>query len=581
MPAPTPHEPHRPAPDPSAQTSPAALAAARRRLHERVRKPSTLTWDSVLAWWPWATIAAVLLAVGWLFVKPAPPKRVVLAAGPAGSAYLWFADKYAKTFAAAGVTLDVRQTFGSVDNYRRLDADAAAAAGPGFGPADDGVSVALVQSGTCPDGVKADLRAVASLYLEPVWVFYRGPAGWQLPDLAGKRVAVGPDGSGTRSLAARLLAANQIPFLNRPAPAGTAIEAMMQLAAQAAEDAKQARRDGASSSGRVASATRSTTPNSSMNPSAPPATAPAPTSPVAFIPLSDEAAADALRAGRVDAAVFVCSPRHPQVAGLLSDESLRLMSFERHEAYARVFPFLSDVKLPRGTVDLARDLPRADAYLLAPAANLVCREGTHPAIVGLLLQAAAAAHERGDLLSRPGVMPNTQFVEFPVDAAADAHFRHGPPLLQRLLPFRLAAFVDRMKVLLLPLVTLAIPLARLAPPVYVWRMRARTYRWYRVLREIDQKLRADLATDEARAAEASPDDLSPANTAADPARFADDLAALREMEKELADHKVPLSYMSEVYNLRLHTDYLRRRIDERLAGTVGTPAAGQSATFGT
>ena len=490
-----------PPPSVAAAAAPAAVAPRRPGrvpLYERFRQPS-FTWDAVRAWWPWLFVAAGLLAVGWLFVKPAPPERVVLAAGPPGGSYAWWAQKYAKTFADAGVALEVRPTFGSVDNYRRLDADAAR------GPlaADDGVSVAMVQSGTAPEGLTAELHAVASLYLEPVWVFYRGPAGQQLSDLRGRRVAVGPEGSGPRSISERLLKAHNVPFTTRPAPTSSPLGAAINMADMTV---------------------------AAVRPDA---------APVAFVPLTDRSAADALRAGRVDAAVFVFSPRHPLVAELLKDPALRLMSFDRHEAYARIFPFLSDVKLPRGTVDLAKDLPREDVHLLAPAANLVCRAGTHPAIVALLIQAATAAHERGDLLSRPAALPSTQFVEFPVDRAAAEHFRHGPPLLQRLLPFRVAAFVDRMKILLLPLLTLLIPLARLAPPVYVWRMRSRIYRWYRVLREIDRKLReaagpapvAAVATAATAAPAAAPPEHPAAPAPPDPSRFADDLATLRELEQ--------------------------------------------------
>jgi hypothetical protein len=270
---------------------------------------------------------------------------------------------------------------------------------------------------------------------------------------------------------------------------------------------------------------------------------------VVFDARGGRAAADALKSGQVDAAVFVFSPRHPMSAELLRTPGLQLMTFERHEAYARVFPFLSDVKLPRGTVDLSKDLPGEDVYLLAPAANLVCRKGTHPAIVSLLIKAATRAHERGDLISPPNTLPSTKYIEFPLDPAADDHFRHGPPFLQRVIPsFWVAAFVDRMKILLLPLITLLIPLARVLPPVYVWRIRSKIYRWYRVLREIDKTVRAAPT-----AAAGGP--------ATDPNALAAELAVLGQMDQELSDQKVPLSYMSEVYNLRVHTDYLRRRIE--------------------
>jgi TRAP-type uncharacterized transport system substrate-binding protein len=577
-------------PNSTRPSPPPAPADGRSPLHARLKAQRLLSWEAVSGYWPWLSVAAVLLAVGWLFIKPAPPARVVIATGPADGAYKWFANKYKSTFDANGVTLDVRETAGSVDNYRLLEAEANAG---GAVWRDDGVSVAMVQSGTCPDGLKADLKAVASLYLEPVWIFYRGRAGSQLADLRGKRVAVGPAGSGTQSIADRLLGASGIGWVQAAGGGGGAGAATSGTAPSASGDATGPR-DSASSIGSTppslawpdpgspatqptASGTAASGAPASGAPASGPATRPAsgpgaaaPGAPVVFWPQGGRGAADLLKAGKVDAAVFVFSPRHPLAAELLADPAVRLMSFARHEAYARIFPFLSDVTLPRGAVDLGRDLPPNDTFLLAPAANLVVRDGIHPAVVALLIQAATAAHDRGDLLSAPHALPSTRYVEFPVDRAADEYFRHGPPFLQRVLPFRLAALVDRMKVLLLPLITLLIPLARLAPPVYVWRTRSKIYRWYALLREIDGRLRAaaagPAATPAARAAAAT----------TDAARFADDMATLQQLEQELAAQDVPLSYMQEVYNLRLHADYIRRRVETHLANpAAGTLAAGQ------
>jgi TRAP-type uncharacterized transport system substrate-binding protein len=481
----------------------------------------------VLNWWPWLFLIAAVVAIGWLFVQPAPPSRVIIASGSPDSGYAWFVRQYAKTFSENGVELQIEPTAGSVENYRRLDA--AAPSGPRFG-SPGGVSVAIVQSGTCPEGIRSEIRAVASLYLEPIWVFHRGDASLQLEDLRGLVVAVGPEGSGSRSIAQRLFSANKMPWTDEMPPATR--PTTTRAASRAATT-------------RIATTTA--------------ATRPAVLPPVYFDTRGDRAAADALRAGQVDVGIFVFTPRHPLAAELLADPSLKLMSFNRHEAYARNFPFLSDVKLPRGTVDLSRDLPPSDVFLLAPAANLVCRSDLHPAIVELLVKAAVEAHERGDLLSTAGKLPSTQYVEFPIAPAADSYFKHGTPYLQRILPFKVAAFVDRMKILLLPLITLLIPLSRLVPPVYVWRIRSRIYRWYRVLREIDRRLREDAKMSRS---------------------FAEELAVLQEMEKELSEQKVPLSYAQEFYNLRLHTEYLRRRVEEREAARIvlENRSAGPAAT---
>lgn len=466
-------------------------------LHQRLRRD----WGEWFKTnWPWFALALVLAIAGWLLVKPAPPKTIVIATGRGDGSYHWFAKRYAETFKASGVTLEVRETAGTVENYRLL-------ADP-----NSGVSVAIVQGGACPPDLGVELHAIASLYLEPVWVFYRGQELARFSDLAGKRIAVGPDGSGTREIAMRLLAANGV-------------------AASAAP------------------ATPTAAPTSQPVRSDSPATMPI--APVELRAQAGQSAVDALRAGEVDAIVLVIAPSSPIVQRLLREEGpdgIRLLNFERHEAYARIFPFVSDVKLPRGVVDLKGDLPSRDVFLVAPAANLVAREDLHPALVPLLAKAASLAHDRGDLLSAPGTFPSARFVEFPLDPAARDYFQSGPPFLQRYLPFWIAALVDRMKVLLLPLLTLVIPLVRIAPPLYVWRIRSRIYRWYRVLRDADQKLR------------------SPPNSSTDHAQFERELATLVQMEKEIGEVKVPLAYMEEFYNLRLHADFVRRRIEERLGG---------------
>ena len=122
-------------------------------------------------------------------------------------------------------------------------------------------------------------------------------------------------------------------------------------------------------------------------------------------------------------------------------------------------------------------------------------------------------------------------------------------MLYRTLPFWIASTVDRLAILAIPLITVLIPLMRIAPPTLRWRIRRRIYRWYRQLRVIDDDLgRADLP----------------------PQRLAADRDQLRELDDEVSETDVPLSYMEEFYNLRLHIAYMRQRVDERL----GSDAAG-------
>jgi TRAP-type uncharacterized transport system substrate-binding protein len=424
-------------------------------------------------WLPWIGAACVVALLAWAFVKPAPPKRVVIAAGPEDGAYYAFAKQYADTFTGNKVTLDVRTTAGTLENYRLLASGEA--------------SLAIVQGGVRPDGLDGKVESIASIYLEPVWMFVREAQTPELFKFAGKTVAAGPEGSGTREITKHLMAAN----------------------------------------GALPVITLST--------------------------LGGRAAYDALRGGKIDVAILVISPGAPLLREMLADTSIRVLNWDCADAYSRHFRYLSKVTLPRGAVDLARDLPRQDVQLVAPAANLVCRADLHPAIIPLAARAAELAHERGDLLSEPKRFPSTAQVEWPLDPAAREYFKSGPPFLQRYLPFWVAAMVDRLKYLLLPLLTLVLPLMRIAPPLYVWRTRSRIYRWYKVVQAIDRHHSEDQPRPKAEVER--------------------DLEVLRVLERELSERKVPLSYMQEFYNLRVHVDLLRRRL-ERLAGGQGGEAKG-------
>ena len=142
---------------------------------------------------------------------------------------------------------------------------------------------------------------------------------------------------------------------------------------------------------------------------------------------------------------------------------------------------------------------------------------------------------------RPGDFPNARLVEHPLNRSAAEYFQHGPSLFDRYLPFWVASLISRTKILMVPLLTLLIPLIRLTPPIYRWRIRSRIYRWYEVLRRIDQEL----------------SDASAGRS------ILIHQAELERIEAELREINVPLSHMEEFYNLRLHLELVSRRVNER------------------
>jgi len=144
-------------------------------------------------------IGIVLLVAGfWLayqFVEPAPPTSISISTGSKEGAYYANALKYKEHLAQQGITLNIQTSAGSSENIQRLQAN--------------DVDLALVQGGLTQNDTP--LLSLGSLYYEPAWLFHRNSLSVsKLTDLTGKKVAIGPEGSGTRSLAMLLMDDNKL-----------------------------------------------------------------------------------------------------------------------------------------------------------------------------------------------------------------------------------------------------------------------------------------------------------------------------------------------------------------------------------
>lgn len=259
-----------------------------------------------------------------------------------------------------------------------------------------------------------------------------------------------------------------------------------------------------------------------------------------------------LLAGRIDGLVFSSAPDAPLIQMLLQTPGISLFDFTQAEAYTRRFPFLSHVVLPRGIVDLGRDLPPKDYHLIAPTATLVAREDLHPALVDLFVQAAARIHGGAGWFQKKDEFPNARYTEIQVSPAAQRFYKSGPPLLQRYLPFWLAILFERMWVVVVALGALILPLSRIIPPLYVWKVRSRVYRWYGQLRAVEQAI-----------AEVPPERQAKV--------YPEQLQRLNDIEERVNRISIPLSFADELYGLRSHIQFVRRRIGVLMAGADGAP----------
>jgi len=257
-----------------------------------------------------------------------------------------------------------------------------------------------------------------------------------------------------------------------------------------------------------------------------------------LVPLSGLKAAEELQQGRIDAAFIIAAESAPVVQVLLRSPGIKVMSFAQADAYHRRFPFLSKLTLPQGVADLVRDYPPEDITVLAPTANLIVRADLHPALQSLLLQAASEVHGRAGFFQRAGEFPAYKDRLLPLSPEAARYFKSGPPFLQRYLPFWLAVLVDRLIVLLIPFFALLIPLVKVAPAIYTWRVRSKVFRCYGELKYLEEDLRHRFV----------------------PEQLPEYRSRLETLDEEARGLSVPLAFSDLVYTLREHVNLVRQAL---------------------
>ncbi|MDO8457312.1 MAG: TAXI family TRAP transporter solute-binding subunit [Burkholderiaceae bacterium] len=432
--------------------------------------------DLAISIGPFVVLAVLLLALAYWWLNPMPPKRVVLATGPAQSAYDEFGKRYAKALSNRRIEVVLLPSEGSSANLQLLR-EGKADLGFVQGGSDDGSDVTDTAAAQSAD---THVESLGSLFVEPIWLFYREDAAKKvnasatlttLSDLKDLRVNVGTVGSGVPTLVDKLLDINHI--------------------------------DSAS---------------------------------IKKSQLEQTPATMAFLNGELDAIVFASAPESLMVQMLLQTPGVKLMSFAQSEAYSRRLPFLSPVVLPRGVVDLAADVPAQDVRLVASTTALLTREQTHPAVVQLFSQTSQSIHGGAGWFNRARDFPNASHSEFDLSKEAERNLKSGAPLLQRYLPFGMANLIERMWLALGIIVAILLPLSRVIPPLYKFRIRSRIFKWYGQLRQIDEQI------------------------AQNPESATHLRAELDDLDARVGTISVPLSYADELYALRNNIALVRQKL---------------------
>ncbi len=260
---------------------------------------------------------------------------------------------------------------------------------------------------------------------------------------------------------------------------------------------------------------------------------------VTLVPMRLSEAADALLAGKVDAAWITGNVRSDWVKKLLVAPDIELVPFDRAEAYARHHDFLVSTKLTEGSIDLARDIPALDTELIGPSAQIIVRDDLDPALQSLLLDAMQQAFSGGDAVSPPGQYPSKTQIDIPLSEEARRYYASGPTFFRRVLPFWLANFAERTVFFLLPAFTILYPLVRSIPPIYDWRIRERISGLYKQLRKLEA---------EARVAQTEEEREEICDT-------------LRAMAHKVGQIRIPLNFADDLYRLRAHIRFVLEAIE--------------------
>lgn len=252
-------------------------------------------------------------------------------------------------------------------------------------------------------------------------------------------------------------------------------------------------------------------------------------------------AAAALRDGEIDAAIFVAPVTAPYLQPLFADPSVRALSIRDPEALARRLPFVERTDLPAASFDYAARRPAERIDLVAMVARLVAQPHLHPALVDRLVEAASEIHSGRDLITREGQFPAVKGLDMPMNVQAASLIENGPNGFNRFLPYWVGAQISKFALLLVPLLVVFIPIFRIAPSLYQWRMRGKIWKHYPELRAIER--------DAAGAADARTLD-----------RLTRELDAI---EAQVSRTRLPPSYREYAYAMRVHLDLVRREIAER------------------
>lgn len=338
------------------------------------------------------------------------------------------------------------------------------------------VDVGFVQAGVSKGQNIDNLVSLGSISYEPLYLFCRVDQRFNLlSQFSGKRLAIGEEGTGTNVLALEILALNGI----KPGGATTLLE------------------------------------------------------------IDDDEAEKALLEGKIDGAFMMGdSASSRTMRDLLKQPGITAFNFSQADAYTRRLKYLNKLVLLEGSIDFGKNVPDRNINLLSPTVELIARTDLHPALSDLLLEAATEVHSRAGRYQRQGEFPAPLEHEYRISSDAQRFYKSGKSFLYRYLPFWMASLLNRILVIIVPMILLLIPGLKSIPAIYRWRIRMRILRWYRALLVLESDLSLNITSEKREAL----------------------VRRLDHIEQTVNNLKIPASFADQFYSLRSHIAIVRARL---------------------
>lgn len=254
--------------------------------------------------------------------------------------------------------------------------------------------------------------------------------------------------------------------------------------------------------------------------------------------LSYSDAVTALLEGTIDIAVFVAPIDAPYLVAAYADRRIRLVPLDYSEAISRRLHYANTVTVPTGAISLDPVIPPVPRQLLALEARLAITDSLHPALVNRLTMAAIELHSSRDIITDHGRFPSVKGNGLPVNNAARQLIVSGPSTWHDWLPYWMAAQVNRLFLLMLPILFILLPMLRAIPSLYAFFMRWRVLQHYPEIKQIEEEL----------------------TKGCDAAALGEMDERLVDLDERLAQVRLPPLYRQTAYTARIHVQLVRKRI---------------------